>query len=118
MNCKKYRFTRHSTFKMFERRISIDQLKKTVENGEVVQNYSKVLNMKCTTCKNGTMVDGEVTVTLQRGQSVIVIKSVPAHVCENCGDYTLDEAVTSRIMDIAELAVVNNPEIEVLQYAA
>jgi len=74
--------------------------------------------MKCTTCKNGNMVDGEVTVTLQRDKSVIVIKSVPAHVCENCGEYTLSEEVTKKIMDIAEHAVVNNPEIEVLQYAA
>lgn len=39
MNCKNYRFTRHSTFKMFERGISIDHVKETVENGEVVQNY-------------------------------------------------------------------------------
>ena len=64
------------------------------------------------------MEDGRVTVTLQRGKSVIVIKNVPALVCENCGDYTLDETVTSRIMEIAEQAVLNNAEIEVLQYAA
>jgi YgiT-type zinc finger domain-containing protein len=64
------------------------------------------------------MEEGCVTVTLQRDQSVIVIKNVPALVCENCGDYTLDEAVTSRIMDVAEQAVSNNAEIEVLQYAA
>jgi YgiT-type zinc finger domain-containing protein len=64
------------------------------------------------------MEEGRVTVTLQRDQSVIVIKNVPALVCENCGDYTLDEAVTSRIMDVAEQAVSNNAEIEVLQYAA
>jgi len=74
--------------------------------------------MNCTTCKNGWMEEGCVTVTLQRDQSVIVIKNVPALVCENCGDYTLDEAVTSRIMDVAEQAVSNNAEIEVLQYAA
>jgi len=74
--------------------------------------------MNCTTCKNGWMEEGRVTVTLQRDQSVIVIKNVPALVCENCGDYTLDEAVTSRIMDVAEQAVSNNAEIEVLQYAA
>lgn len=74
--------------------------------------------MKCTTCKNGMMEEGNVTVTLQRGQSVIVIKNVPAMVCENCGDYTLSEIVTSRIMEIAEHAVLNNAEIEILQYAA
>jgi len=74
--------------------------------------------MNCTTCKNGTMEEGKVTVTLQRGQSVVVIKNVPALVCENCGDYTLSETVTVRVMEIAEQAVLNNAEIEVLQYAA
>ncbi|MDR8393392.1 type II toxin-antitoxin system MqsA family antitoxin [Aliifodinibius sp. S!AR15-10] len=64
------------------------------------------------------MKDGKVTVTLQRGNSIIVIKSVPASVCENCGEYTLTESVTKKIMDTAEKAVANNAEVEVLQYAA
>lgn len=74
--------------------------------------------MNCTICKNGTMEEGNVTVTLQRAQSVIVIKNVPALVCDNCGDYTLSETVASRVMEIAEHAVANHAEIEVLQYAA
>ncbi len=74
--------------------------------------------MKCTICKNGDMVEGKVTVTLERNDSVIVVKNVPASVCENCGEYTLDEKVTNKLMDLAERAVANNTEIEVLQYAA
>lgn len=74
--------------------------------------------MECTICKTGEMKDGKVTVTLQRGDSIIVIKSVPASVCENCGEYTLSESVTRKIMNSAEKAVANNAEIEVLQYAA
>jgi len=74
--------------------------------------------MECTICKSGKMKDGNVTVTLQRDNSIIVIKKVPALVCENCGDYTLTELVTKKIMDTAEQAVANNAEIEVLQYAA
>ncbi|MDZ7690984.1 MAG: type II toxin-antitoxin system MqsA family antitoxin [Balneolaceae bacterium] len=74
--------------------------------------------MECTICKSGKMKDGEVTVTLQRGNSIIVIKKVPASVCQNCGEYTLSESVTRKIMQSAEHAVANNAEIEVLQYAA
>jgi YgiT-type zinc finger domain-containing protein len=74
--------------------------------------------MECTICKSGKMKDGKVTVTLQRNDSIIVIKKVPASVCENCGEYTLTEAVTKKIMAAAEQAVANNAEIEVLQYAA
>lgn len=74
--------------------------------------------MNCTICKSGVMKPGRVTVTLQRGESIIVIKNVPAAICENCGEYTLDEQVTAEIMRLAERAVANNAEIEVLQYAA
>lgn len=74
--------------------------------------------MICIICKTGEMKPGRVTVTLQRNESVIVIKNVPASVCENCGEYTLNEAVTKQVMILAERAVANNAEIEVLQYAA
>lgn len=74
--------------------------------------------MICVICKMGQMNSGKVTVTLHRGQSVIVIKNVPASVCENCGEYSLSEEVTKKVMERAELAVANNAEVEVLQYAA
>jgi YgiT-type zinc finger domain-containing protein len=74
--------------------------------------------MECVICKAGTMKEGKVTVTLQRKESIIVVKNVPAKVCENCGEYTLSEEVTRKLMSIAEQAVANNTEIEVLQYAA
>lgn len=64
------------------------------------------------------MKKGTVTVTLQRGESIIIIKNVPASVCNNCGEYILNETVTARIMKIAEESVSHNVEIEVLQYAA
>ncbi len=74
--------------------------------------------MKCVICKNGTMNDGHVTVTLQRDESIIVVKNVPALVCENCGEYTLNEDVAARVMQIAEESVSKHVEIEVLNYAA
>jgi len=74
--------------------------------------------MECVICKAGTMKEGKVTVTLQRKESIIVVKNVPARVCENCGEYTHSEEVTGKLMGIAEQAVANNTEIEVLQYAA
>ena len=64
------------------------------------------------------MNDGHVTVTLQRDESIIVVKNVPALVCENCGEYTLNEDVAARVMQIAEKSVSKHVEIEVLNYAA
>jgi YgiT-type zinc finger domain-containing protein len=59
-----------------------------------------------------------VTVTLQRGETTVIIKGVPAQVCENCGEYYLDENVTERIMAMGEEAVKKNVEVEILRYAA
>jgi len=74
--------------------------------------------MNCTICKNGVQKEGRVTVTLERGDSVIVIKNVPAMVCENYGEYTLDEKTAQKVMETGNRAVANNTEIEILQYAA
>jgi YgiT-type zinc finger domain-containing protein len=68
--------------------------------------------------REGWTAPGTVTVTLQRNESVVVIKDVPAEVCDDCGEYYLDEAVTKRIYALAEEAVGRHAEVEVLRYAA
>ena len=74
--------------------------------------------MKCTICKTGEYEPGKVTVKLERGHSIVIIKEVPAQVCDNCGEYNLDEMVTKTVMEKAEQALANNAEVEVLRYAA
>ena len=73
--------------------------------------------MKCLICKAGETAEVTVTVTLQRDASII-IKNVPGEVCENCGEYYLSEQVTETVLRLAEKAVENKPEVEILQYAA
>lgn len=58
--------------------------------------------MKCVLCRHGETAPGEVTVTLQRGATVVVVKGVPAEVCAQCGEYFLDEATTARVTALAE----------------
>ena len=74
--------------------------------------------MKCTICKQGETRAGKATVVLERGQTTVVIKDVPADICENCGEYYLTEEVTAKVMAMAEEAVQHNTEIEVLRFAA
>lgn len=47
--------------------------------------------MKCVICKTGETAPGKVTVTLQRDEATVLIKDVPAEVCDNCGEYYLTE---------------------------
>ena len=74
--------------------------------------------MKCTICKQGETLPGKTTVVLERGKTTIVIKDVPAEICENCGEYYLTEEMTAKVMEMAEEAVRHNAEIEVLRFAA
>jgi YgiT-type zinc finger domain-containing protein len=74
--------------------------------------------MICVLCKTGATQPGAATVTLERNQTVVVIKGVPAEVCQNCGEYYLSQAVSEKIYRQAEDAVSRNAEVEVLRYAA
>ncbi len=74
--------------------------------------------MKCAICKHDETEPGTVTVTLQRGQTVVIIKDVPAEICRNCGEYYLSETVTEHVFAQAEDAVSRRAEVEILRYAA
>ena len=74
--------------------------------------------MKCVLCKQGQTKPGKVTVALQRGETTVVIKEVPADVCENCGEYYLSDEVSRRVLGMAEQAVQNGAEVEILRFAA
>jgi YgiT-type zinc finger domain-containing protein len=75
--------------------------------------------MKCVVCKNGeTTDDGTVTVTLERGCAVLVVKSVPARVCSVCGEEYVDEAVMERLMHTADEAAKSGVQFDVRDFAA
>jgi YgiT-type zinc finger domain-containing protein len=74
--------------------------------------------MRCLFCKQGETRRGKVTVTLERGDTVVIFKGVPAEVCENCGEYYLNDAVTGEVLERAEKAVKDGAEVEILRFAA
>ena len=69
-------------------------------------------------CKHGETAPGIVTVTLQRGDTTVILKGVPASVCDNCGEYYLDEVVASQVYAMAERAVCDGSEVQIRRYAA
>lgn len=74
--------------------------------------------MKCVICKTGETHPGQATVTLNRGEATLIMKNVPADVCDNCGEYYLSEEMTDRVLALAEDAMRKGAEIEILQWAA
>jgi len=74
--------------------------------------------MKCVICKHGQTNPGLVTVTLEREESIVIIKKVPAEVCDNCGEYYLSDDITEQVLQRAEKAIDNGAEVEIIRYAA
>jgi YgiT-type zinc finger domain-containing protein len=66
--------------------------------------------MTCVVCKQGEAPPGQVTVTLERGGALVVIRGVPARVCDNCGEEYLDEATTAALLETADAAVAESDE--------
>ena len=74
--------------------------------------------MNCVICKTGQISAGNAIVTLQRGETTLVIKNVPADVCDNCGEYYLSEKMAERVLELGESAVKKGVEVEVVRWAA
>jgi YgiT-type zinc finger domain-containing protein len=75
-------------------------------------------HMKCPICKHGKTRKGVASITLERGNSTVMFKSVPAEVCENCGEIYHDAAVTRSLLEQADQAAQKGVEIDIRQYAA
>lgn len=74
--------------------------------------------MNCVICKTGETRAGTATVTLHRGETTVLVKGSPAEVCQNCGEYYLDEAVARKVYEQADDAARRHAEVEILRYAA
>ena len=74
--------------------------------------------MKCTICKTGQTHPGVTTVTLQRDNTVVVIREVPAEICEDCGEYYLSDSIARQVYADAEETARRHVEVEIQRYAA
>ncbi len=73
--------------------------------------------MRCVICKEGETRKGTATVTLERGEMVLVFRKVSAEVCEVCGEEYVDEQTTSRLLAAAEEAARSGVQVDVREYA-
>ena len=74
--------------------------------------------MKCAVCKTCHTHPGVTIVTLQRDNTVVVIRDVPAEICEDCGEYYLSDAIARRVYADAEETAHRHVEVEIQRYAA
>ena len=74
--------------------------------------------MNCPICRHGNMNTGFTSLTLEKENATLVIKHVPAEICDNCGEAFVDEEVGRKVSEIAESELKKGIEIEVIHYAA
>jgi len=74
--------------------------------------------VNCVLCRHGETKPGHVSTTLERGTTTIVVRDVPAEVCQNCGEHYLSETVTASLLRLAEEAVQKGVELEIRRFAA
>lgn len=74
--------------------------------------------MKCAICRNGTTLDGHVTIVLERDQTTLVFKHVPAKICDNCGEEYISAEVNRVLLRRAREEIRRGVVLEMLNYAA
>jgi len=74
--------------------------------------------VKCVICKHGETRPGKTTVTLERNGMTLMIRNVPAEVCENCGEAYVDEATARELLHGAEAAAQAGVMVDVREYAS
>jgi YgiT-type zinc finger domain-containing protein len=74
--------------------------------------------MRCIVCKHGETEAGQVTISVERDGSVVVIREVPADVCATCGEEYLSAAVMKALEAAVEQAQGAGVEVAVRHYRA
>lgn len=69
-------------------------------------------------CEQGETRPGTATVTLERGEMVLVFRKVPARVCEVCGEEYVDEKTTAHLLSVAEEAGRSGVLVDIREYVA
>jgi YgiT-type zinc finger domain-containing protein len=72
----------------------------------------------CPVCKNGALEKGTTTVTVERGETLVIFKKVPADVCDNCAAYFLDETTSNDLFKKATDALNKGTELEIMKLSA
>ena len=74
--------------------------------------------MRCVICKQGEAWPGKATITLERDGTTLVVKGVPANVCNTCGEKYVSEEVTAKLLKHAEEVAGAGVQVDVREYIA
>lgn len=58
----------------------------------------------CPSCQRGTLERSTTTATFDAEGTTVVIRNIPADVCDSCGDGNFDPLTTERLVELAAAA--------------
>lgn len=74
--------------------------------------------MRCAICHNGETRPGLADKAFFHDGMTLVVKDVPAEICDNCGEQYFDSEVTRRLLALAREAAAAGVVVDVRYYAA
>jgi YgiT-type zinc finger domain-containing protein len=74
--------------------------------------------MKCPLCRQGELQPGTSDETVSYEGMTLVVKDVPAEICDMCGEPYFNEQVTQRLLDLAREAAAAGVVVDVRRYVA
>jgi YgiT-type zinc finger domain-containing protein len=74
--------------------------------------------MNCPICKSGTMIDGYTSITFEKAAATVVVKGIPATVCDNCGEAFVAEVIARKVHGVVEAELEKGIEVEIVHFAA
>jgi len=69
----------------------------------------------CPFC-GGTKIDARTTFTVDLGFGVVVVRDVPALVCDQCGSDWIDDDTAEQLETLVDNAKKNHAMVEITQY--
>ena len=74
--------------------------------------------MNCPLCHHGNLIPGTSDEAMSYDGMTLVVKDVPANICDTCGEPYFDEQVTQRLLDLARDAAAAGGVVYVQRYVA
>ena len=74
--------------------------------------------MTCVICKHGSTKPGTTRIAVERDRTVLVVRGVPAQVCDNCGEAYLSADAFDRLQAMLAAAAQDGVQVEIREYAA
>jgi YgiT-type zinc finger domain-containing protein len=74
--------------------------------------------MRCLHCPTGETGPGTKTATLERGPTIVIVRNVPAMVCDTCGEATYSPDITHKLLRLLDDAIARGIELLVQPFEA